>query len=185
MRKIFSSKTRWFVALLLAAALLFGFASCSSDSDDDDDDTTSSSSNAFPPYLPSEYENRSIAALYTLSVSDTYTEDDVAVGTAKGTVALYFFSDSDDITWLETYNMLYTYSTGETASTKIAHAAGTFKISGTYTNGTITVTRTKREDDGILVSSGDYRDYEKTLTIKDGILTRTNKDGDTDSYTKQ
>ena len=41
MRKIFSTKTHWFVALLLAAALVFGFASCSSDSDDDDDSSTS------------------------------------------------------------------------------------------------------------------------------------------------
>ena len=41
MRKIFSSKTHWFVALLLAATLVFGFASCSSDSDDDDDSSTS------------------------------------------------------------------------------------------------------------------------------------------------
>ena len=40
MRKIFSSKTHWFVALLLAATLVFGFSSCSSDSDDDDDSTT-------------------------------------------------------------------------------------------------------------------------------------------------
>ena len=44
MRKIFSSKTRWFVALLLVATLVFGISSCSSDSDDDDDDSTSSSS---------------------------------------------------------------------------------------------------------------------------------------------
>ena len=40
MRKIFSSKTHWFVALILVAALFFGFAGCSSDSDDDDDSTT-------------------------------------------------------------------------------------------------------------------------------------------------
>ena len=46
MRNIFSSKTRWFVALLLAATLVFGFSSCSSDSDDDDDSTSSSSSNS-------------------------------------------------------------------------------------------------------------------------------------------
>ena len=40
MRKIFSSKTRWFVALLLAATLFFGFSSCSSDSDDDDNEAS-------------------------------------------------------------------------------------------------------------------------------------------------
>ncbi len=40
MRKIFSSKTHWFIALILAATLVFGFAGCSSDSDDDDDSTT-------------------------------------------------------------------------------------------------------------------------------------------------
>ena len=33
-------KTHWFVALILAATLVFGFAGCSSDSDDDDDSTT-------------------------------------------------------------------------------------------------------------------------------------------------
>ena len=193
MRKIFSSKTHWFVALLLAAALLFG--GCSSDSDDDDDDSSSSSSssasssNALSPYLPSEYASREIAALYTASSSETDTEDDGTVWTIKATSALYFFSDSGDITWLETNNFLGISSTGETESIKRAHAAGTFTISGNYTNGTITVTRTMHEGNGetagVLESCDDYGDTSlKTLSISNGIFTRI-RHGETESYTKQ
>ena len=195
MRKIFSTKTHWFVALLLAAALVFGFASCSSDSDDDDDDSSSSSSssasssNALSPYLPREYESREIAALYTASSSETDTNDDGTVWTIKATSALYFFSDSGDITWLETNNFLGISSTGETKSVKTAHAAGTFTISGNYTNGTITVTKTMHEGDGetkgVLESCDDYEDTSrKTLSISNGILTRSSH-GETESYTKQ
>ena len=191
MINIFSTKTHWFVALLLAAALLFG--GCSSDSDDDDDDSSSSSSssasssNALSPYLPSEYASREIAALYTASSSETDTEDDGTVWTIKATSALYFFSDSGDITWLETYNFLGTSSTGKTESVEEAHTAGTFTISGNYTNGKITVTRTMHygETAGVLESCDDYEDTSrKTLSISNGILTRI-RHGETESYTKQ
>ena len=70
MRKIFSSKTHWFVALLLAAAFVFGFASCSSDSDDDDDNTSdplSGTTYKLTKVVSSEYEE----GLLTFSINGT------------------------------------------------------------------------------------------------------------------
>lgn len=54
-------KTRWFIALLLAAAFVFG--GCSSDSDDDDDSSSSSSITA------SSVKTNSEAISYILSLS--------------------------------------------------------------------------------------------------------------------
>ena len=109
MIKIFSSKTRWFVALLLAATLLFGFASCSSDSDDDDDDDNSSSSTAYAT-LPSSVGTNELSSkswTYTSSSGNskdtwTFNSDGTATFTENGN------DDGETFTQVHTYN--YTYN---------------------------------------------------------------------------
>ena len=91
MRKIFSSKTHWFVALLLAATLVFGFSSCSSDSDDDDDSTSSSSSNSSAP---------SASDLAGIKLSDINASSLSALETAGQTLD----DDKPEGAWIVAFN---------------------------------------------------------------------------------
>ena len=110
MRKIFSSKTHWFVALLLAATLVFGFASCSSDSDDDDDDDNSSSSSTTYATLPSSVGTNELSGkswTYTSPHGNaketwTFNSDGTATFTENGN------DDGETFTQVHTYN--YTYN---------------------------------------------------------------------------
>ncbi|MBQ3824936.1 MAG: hypothetical protein II811_02240 [Spirochaetaceae bacterium] len=109
MIKIFSSKTHWFVALILAAALFFGFASCSSDSDDDDDDDSSSSSTTYAT-LPSSVGTNELSGkswTYTSSSGNSketwiFNSDGSATFTENGN------DDGETFTQVRTYN--YTYN---------------------------------------------------------------------------
>ena len=109
MRKIFSSKTHWFAALLLAAAFVFGFASCSSDSDDDDDDDSSSSSTTYAT-LPSSVGTNELSSkswTYTSPHGNsketwTFNSDGTATFTENGN------DDGETFTQVRTYN--YTYN---------------------------------------------------------------------------
>ncbi len=91
MKKIFSSKTHWFAALLLAAALLFTATGCNPADDDDDDDDNSSSSTTYAT-LPSSVGTNELS-----SKSWTYTSPH---GNAKGA---WTFNSDGTATFTETY----------------------------------------------------------------------------------
>ena len=125
MRKIFSSKTHWFVALLLAATLVFGFSSCSSDSDDDDDSTSSSSSNSSAPSA-SDLAGKKLSSTNASSLSELETAGQTSDedGEPEGAVIFAFNSSgtsgygydyeedsADSMKWTK-YPISYDASTG-------------------------------------------------------------------------
>ena len=124
MRKIFSSKTHWFVALLLAATLVFGFSSCSSDSDDDDDSTSSSSSNSSAPSASDlagiKLSDKNASSLSALETAGQTLDDDKLEGAwivafnSSGTGGYgydYEGDTADAMTWTK-YAIAYDASTG-------------------------------------------------------------------------
>ncbi|MBQ3824538.1 MAG: hypothetical protein II811_00210 [Spirochaetaceae bacterium] len=125
MRKIFSSKTRWFVALLLAATLVFGFSSCSSDSDDDDDSTSSSSSNSSAPSASDlagiKLSDKNASSLSALQAAGQTLDDNdepegawIVAFNSSGTSGYgydYEGNTADAMTWTK-YAIAYDASTG-------------------------------------------------------------------------
>lgn len=106
---IFSSKTRWFVALLLSAAFVFG--GCSSDSDDDDDDSSSSSSSSAPS--ASALAGKMFTTVASASsYSEVAANDDIImVFNSSGSGGDYYQIDEDTSSW-EKFSFSYSSSTG-------------------------------------------------------------------------
>ncbi|MBQ3826191.1 MAG: hypothetical protein II811_08675 [Spirochaetaceae bacterium] len=106
---IFSSKTRWFVALLLSATLFFG--GCSSDSDDDDDDSSSSSSSSAPS--ASALAGKMFTTVASASsYSEVEANDDIImVFNSSGSGGDYYEIDEDTSSW-EKLSFSYNSSTG-------------------------------------------------------------------------
>ncbi len=172
MRKIFSSKTHWFVALLLAAALVFGFASCSSDSDDDDDDSSSSSSSSsasLSAWLPDEFSSKSVDALYTTTYSESGESEVVS-----GVQAYYFFTDK---TFVRT-TVVLTVIGGESEKHYDLGYKGSFSISGNYTNGTLTLNKTHQAKNNIWTEENESN--WRTFTVANGSFIWKE-----DTFTKQ
>ena len=166
MRKIFSSKTHLFVALLLAAALVFGFASCSSDSDDDDDD---SSSTSFTSYLPSEFSGKTVSAIFAHSWTETETESGITY-TGNFNDVFYFFSDGAYV------NLdISQFSGGGQSETDVDPVEkGTYSHTGDFTNDTITMLKTHEWSHDSKAWKESSR--TKTIIVENGI---------SGTYTKQ
>ena len=109
---IFSSKTRWFIAMLVATALIFSFASCSSDSDDDDDDSSSSSSSSAPS--ASALAGKMFTTIASVSsYAEVAANDDIILAfNSSGTGGTHYEYDSETSAW-KSYSFSYNNSTGE------------------------------------------------------------------------
>ena len=145
-----------FFAILLAAAFaVASFVSCSSNSDDDDDDSVSTPS----AYLPAEYASKTVAALYTWSITDSGTSNGVSV-TVSSTDAYYFFTDGSFVetdSWVAKAN-------GRTQSEKEIMEKGNFTLaSGDYTNGELSLTNVKYYEDETWVDG-----QTQTITVSKG-----------------
>ena len=176
-------KTHWFIALLLAATLVFGFAGCSSDSDDDDDSTTtnnttnssesssSSSSNSgsaetISAYLPDEFASKEVSALYICN--ESYEEEGFAITL---TLAFYFFSDGN---WVATKSGTVTKN-GNTESFQESPAKGTYTHNGDFSTDVITQNITHEWDntdwiekpstETINVTNGSFTEQDGNLTL--------------------
>ncbi len=155
MIKIFSSKTRWFIALLLAAALLF---SCNMfNSDDDDDGATSSQSSA---NLTGTYSID--GETYVVTNNGVTNSSGESVGNVNGGVISISF-ESDGTTITITINsdgsIVYKISAGNTTTT----------YTGTLESGTLT--NTANPSDTKTAAKSDYTivtDFASGTTVWTG-----------------
>ena len=128
MRKIFSTKTHWFVALLLAAALLFTATGCNPADDDDDDDNSSSSSTASTTdaTLPSsdgtddDDDSSSLPTTYATLPSSVGTNELSGKSWTYRNETWTFNSDGT-ATFTENLNSIYTYNYTYNSNSKLVY----------------------------------------------------------------
>ena len=129
-------------ALLCALALTVSLlVSCKTDTDDDDDDVSVGS---VSPYLPAEFSDKTVAALYTFEETESGNEDGISF-INKAVYSIYFFNDAK---WIETVSTSCTASNGYSATLKSSIAKGTYTHTGDFVNDTITLTRTHEQPEG-------------------------------------
>ena len=155
MRKIFSSKTRWFIALLLAAALLFSCSMFNSDDDDDNDTSSQSSANLTGTYTID-------GETYVVTNNGVTNSSGESVGNVNGGVISISF-ESDGTTITITINsdgsIVYKISAGNTTTT----------YTGTLESGTLT--NTANPSDTKTAAKSDYTivtDFASGTTVWTG-----------------
>ncbi len=116
---------------LLMGAFVLTFASCANTTDGTTESTSSSSSS--DAYLPSEFSSETISALYTGEMEESFDGSSYVI-----TRAVYFFESKAFVVT----DSISGEVSGAQQVIKVPVFKGTYELSGTFTNGTISLTYT-------------------------------------------
>ena len=179
-------KMKKFSCFFLALCMVFLLAACDSGgggSDDDNVPVDPFPAIAVDPFLPDEFAGLTIAALYK---SDLDIEEEEVSGVTYVTKELNSVYMFDDLTFVSTSTKIYinksTGAVNDALTEKEREAKGTFTKTGSYSDGTLNISRTHEWEDDPAPGHWESDPEAKSFTVKGGVFT-ISESGITIKYT--
>ena len=179
-------KMKKFSCFFLALCIVFLLAACDSGGGSDDDDNIPVDpypAIAVDPFLPDEFAGLTIAALYK---SDLDIEEEEVSGVTYVTKELNSVYMFDDLTFVSTSTKIYinksTGAVNDALTEKEREAKGTFTKTGSYSDGTLNISRTHEWEDDPAPGHWESDPEAKSFTVKGGVFT-ISESGITVKYT--